>query len=69
MDYFSSSKEEFGNAFSLCLAEEGGYMTLGGMDLAQHDANEKIKYVPLVQGDQYYVDLTNIYVCIGIRGC
>lgn len=62
MDYLSTSNEQFGNAFSLCLADEGGYMTIGGMNTEQHHNNEKIKHVPLIPGDQYYVELTNIFV-------
>ena len=64
VDHLSATREDFGNSFTLCLAEEGGYMTLGGMNTEQHHSDQKIKYVPLVSGDQYYVELTNVFVNI-----
>lgn len=38
-------------------------MTIGGLnDELHHNQNRKMHFIPLKQGDQYYVELNNIFV-------
>jgi len=52
-------------AFSLCLAQNGGYFTAGGYNHAYHNAQDKIQYAPYYdEYSQYRVYLKKIEVIL-----
>lgn len=56
-------KSEASAAFSLCLAQDGGYFTVGGHNGAYHASNEKIQYTRYSDAfGQYKIVLNKIEV-------
>lgn len=56
-----SENQNISSAFSICYALNGGYLTVGGYNLAYHDPNSKPAYVPFhTEHGQYRVKLRKI---------
>lgn len=47
-------------SFSLCLANDGGYFSIGGVNKTKH--LEEIQYINFVRGNYYKVQLNNIII-------
>lgn len=63
VDVFGMSKDGAFNAFSICLASEGGLFTIGGYNKSHHDKSDTIKYVPFyAESGQYRVHMNRIEV-------
>jgi len=63
LDVIEMNNKENGKAFSLCLAQSGGYFTAGGYNFAYHHAQEKVQYAPYYdEYSQYRVYLKKIEV-------
>ena len=63
IDYYNSIDPLSNLVFSLCYAEDGGYMSLGGYNTKFHDPNDEIKYIPYTTpNEQYRINLFKISV-------
>ena len=63
IDYYHSIDPLNNLVFSLCYAENDGYMNLGGYNNKFHDINDKIKFIPYTSpNDQYRIKLFKISV-------
>jgi hypothetical protein len=63
LDVIEMNNKNNSKAFSLCLAQDGGYFTAGGYNFAYHDEGAKVNYAPYYdEYSQYRVYLKKIEV-------
>lgn len=63
LDVIEMNNKDNSKAFSLCLAQEGGYFTAGGYNFAYHQKGETVQYVPYYdEYSQYRVYLRKVEI-------
>lgn len=62
MDIFSKSRQVVDDSFSLCHGDVGGYLTLGGFNIAKHVQGERVQSFRWKAGKNYGIDIKNFYV-------
>jgi hypothetical protein len=62
LDELFDVHQDNSKSFSLCLGTDGGFMTLGGYNVAKHMPGEEMQTVPFIRGSNYIVEVYQINV-------